>query len=168
MAMRSLSWISVTALMLTALATAGCHLRIDPEVERTALEESDRAFARDTAERGVEGWVAWFDEDGVMLPAGSPLTRGHEAIRELMTPAFADPAVTLHWEPTEARVSRSGDLGYTLGWYELRRKTGEETIALKRGKYVTIWRKQEDGTWKVIVDAGTEDVAPAPAPENPS
>jgi ketosteroid isomerase-like protein len=158
-----LSWIA-----LLALAAACCHLRIDPVAARAELKESDRAFARDTAERGVEGWVAWFDEEGVMLPAGSSLTRGREAIRDLMTPAFADPAVILHWGPTEARVSRSGDLGYTLGWYELRRRADEETVTLKRGKYVTIWRKQADGSWKVIVDAGTEDAAPAPAPGDPS
>jgi uncharacterized protein (TIGR02246 family) len=116
---------------------------------------ADRAFAKATAERGVDGWLEYFAEDGAMLPAGQPIIRGHQAIRDLMSAAFEAEGFELRWEPTEADIAASGDLGYTIGRYE-RTVTGPNgTQQTTVGKYVSIWRRQEDDTWKVVVDLGT-------------
>jgi ketosteroid isomerase-like protein len=56
------------------------------------------------------------------------------------------------WRPTEGDIAASGDLGYTIGRWEF---TGAEGSA--RGSYVTIWRRQPDGSWKVVVDIGDVD-----------
>jgi len=116
---------------------------------------ADRAFAKATATKGVEGWVETFADDGAMLPAGLPIVRGHEAIRDLMSPAFESEGFEFHWEPEEADIAASGDIGYTIGRYE-RTVTGSDgTSNTTTGKYVSIWKRQEDGTWKVAVDLGT-------------
>ena len=53
-----------------------------------AIKQADRDFYRMTAESGVEGWMANFAPDGAMFQAGQ-LVRGEDAVREMMTPAFA-------------------------------------------------------------------------------
>jgi uncharacterized protein (TIGR02246 family) len=121
---------------------------------------ADRAFAEATSERGAEGWVEFFAENGAMLPDGLPITRCKDAIRELMEPAFADENYKLVWEPTEADISASGDLGYTIGRYERTTTAPDGTKTTTMGKYVSIWKKQADGSWKVVVDIGTDNGAP--------
>jgi ketosteroid isomerase-like protein len=67
-----------------------------------------------------------------------------------MAQVFADPKFVLRWEPLGAEVS--GNLGYTYGLY--RSSNGY-------GKYVSVWKKQRDGSWKIVVDAGNTSPAPA-------
>lgn len=107
-----------------------------------ALEEADRAFAADTAARGVEGWVAWFDREGVMWRDGR--SEGADAIRAAMAKTLADPARRLQWKPTASGFFPARDQGFTAG---------EWTLANARGAYVTIWRAQPDGSFKVLFDA---------------
>lgn len=56
---------------------------------------------------------------------------------------------TLTWEPVFADVSSSGDLGYTWGNWKF-----VQTDSVFYGNYITIWRKQKDGSWKMTLDAG--------------
>jgi ketosteroid isomerase-like protein len=119
------------------------------------LLDSDARFARETAERGVEAWAAWFAEDGTMYPARIDPVQGRGAIRELMSDLY-DPrtgrgALRLEWQPTRAEVSESGELGWTTGTSRAVTPDGE-----RRGKYISIWRKQADGSWKVAADLGNQ------------
>jgi ketosteroid isomerase-like protein len=124
----------------------------DPE----ELMEADRAFDQETARTGVEGWVAAFAENGVMLRPGGEV-RGHEAIREIMTPAFADPGFSLRWEPRFADVGSGGDLGYTVGRYLRQTVSAEGDTVRAEGQYTTIWKRGEDGAWRVVLDLGVPD-----------
>ncbi len=124
-----------------------------------ALMEADRAFARETAARGADGWVANFAEDGIMVYSGGT-ARGRAAIRETMARAFADTSFLLEWEPTEAQASAAGDLGYTVGRFRARRIGPDGGEVLRTGTYTTVWRRQADGRWRAVLDIGTEDPAP--------
>jgi len=116
--------------------------------------EADRAFAREAAERGIDGWVSWFAPDAARLVPGGPVVRGLEAIREQDGPLFADPALRLEWEPTAAGGFADGKHGFTRGRYQLVRREGDaDPVVLSRGTYLSIWRRDEDG-WKVILDTG--------------
>lgn len=56
-----------------------------------------------------------------------------------------------------AVLAESGELGYTVGQYTIT-VTGEDgERSVEKGKYVTIWRKQADGSWKVVLDGGNSD-----------
>ena len=125
-----------------ALLAVGCAHTSSSEKE---LLRADAAFAEDVAARGVDGWVAAFASDGVMLPAGSPILKG-EAIRSAM--AALGKGLTLRWAPVLARVSEDGTLGYTIGNY-----TSESPRGVTRGKYLTVWRRTPDG-WRVVADIG--------------
>ncbi len=122
---------------------------------------ADVAFAQATKARGVDGWVEYFADSGVQVTPGRNYV-GKAAVRDLMAPRLADTTRLLSWRPTSAEVSASGDLGYTIGRWELGPRAGGEPLA--RGSYVTIWRKQADGSWRVVLDVGNNDPPPSPAP----
>jgi len=60
-------------------------------------------------------------------------------------------------------VSRSGDLGYTTGPWEFR-QNGIDDKEVAYGNFVTLWKKQADGTWKVLVDLGISNPPPQTKP----
>jgi ketosteroid isomerase-like protein len=128
--------------------------------EREALMRADRDFDKATAETGVKGWVSHFAEDGQMFPAGAEMVSGRQAIREAMAPAFANPEFSLRWKPLGADVSRAGDLGYTYGTYVAKGAGPQRQTVERHGKYVSVWKKQADGSWKVVVDIGNSSPAP--------
>jgi uncharacterized protein (TIGR02246 family) len=118
--------------------------------------QADRAFARDTAARGAAGWASWFAEDGAQLVPGREV-RGREAIEEFMSTAFADTSYSLEWEPSRASLSDAGDLGFTLGRYVSRRLDAQGQAVERTGTYLSIWRREEGGAWRVVVDTGVPD-----------
>ncbi|MBI1730156.1 DUF4440 domain-containing protein [Candidatus Acetothermia bacterium] len=134
---------------------------VDMSSEIASLMQTDSDFDRDTAAKGVEGWVSYFAEDGAMFRGGGKIIAGHDAIRALMTPFFADKNSSLRWQPVMATVASSGELGYTYGNWTLKTVGDDGKPVVLYGKYVTIWKKQADGAWKAAVDLGTTG-APTP------
>jgi ketosteroid isomerase-like protein len=130
---------------------AGPSLRAQGE-----LMEADRAFARDVAMRRVDAWVDAFADSGAVFQPGGAL-RGHAAIRELMTPEFADTTFHIRWEPVEAHASPDGMLGYTIGRYVSTRRAAAGQVVERTGSYLTVWRRGADGVWKVEADIGNPD-----------
>jgi ketosteroid isomerase-like protein len=53
-------------------------------------------------------------------------------------------------------VAASRDLAYTVGTWQVSKKENPEEV-LATGKYVTVWRKQKDGSWKAVADIGNDD-----------
>ncbi len=149
--------------MLVLLALTACA-HVDPETARRSVIKADADFASDVAARGVDAWAEAFAEDGAMFIANAPAVRGREKIRELMAdlgdPRKAPPPLKIRWKPLGGEVSADGTLAWTDGNSVSISARGEN-----KGKYVTIWRKQPDGSWKVAIDQGTPgwadpDVAP--------
>ncbi len=149
------------AILIAAAAFACAH--VNPEAARKSLLQADADFARDVAERGTAAWAEAFAEDGAMVIANTPLVRGREKIRELMAelgdPRKAKPELLIRWRPLGAQVSDDGTLGWTYGNSVSISSRGEH-----QGKYVTIWRKQADGAWKVQADQGSPGWADPASP----
>jgi len=145
-------------LVILTLAAAGVSLygRMNPclvEETRQELLDADVAFALAATERGLEGFLE-FLTDGALaprpaqraLPQAAPGRRAHHRSKlRLLQPGYR-----LSWRPLKAEVTRPGQLGYTYGYWEASRPgAGHESL---RGDYMTIWKKQPDGSWKVIAD----------------
>jgi ketosteroid isomerase-like protein len=96
-------------------------------------------------------------EDGVIF--GSPDLRiGPRAIREGF--ALQTEASSLTWKPEFVDIAASGDLGYTIGEY-VSTGRGPSGAAVQRfGKYLTIWRRQKDGSWRFVADGGNPNPPP--------
>jgi len=148
------------ALPAILVVIGACAAREEPrssEVDRLLLFRADSLFAYETAERGADGWAAYFLPDGVMYTSNDRID-GQQAIRELMAPVLAPDGPSLEWTPTDAAVGASGDLGYTMGRWMSRVKTAEGGDSIVgSGHYVTIWRRDSTGVWRVAVDIGNRD-----------
>ncbi len=126
--------------------------------DRETLLRLDREFDQKVAAGGGgAAWASYFAENGSMLGKATPPTTGPEAIRKVMEPIFANPGFSLRWNPKRAEILISGDLGFTTGRYERRVKDDQGREAIEHGTYVTVWRKQVDGNWKIILDTGSPD-----------
>ena len=149
-------------LTLTAsyLLIFGCASPLDLEAERQALIDADLQFAALTAQNGVEGWLSFFAEDGIMMPDGAPDIVGKQAIRAAMMQVFSQPDYQLRWEPNSAHIAIGADLGYTVGKYDVSFKGPDGEIIGSGGRYVSIWRKDATGAWKVVLDIGNATQPP--------
>jgi ketosteroid isomerase-like protein len=129
--------------------------QISPGVEM--LYQLDAQFAADTAKGGGPAFAAWFAPDAVTLANGKAAIVGHDAIAASATWTAASYQLT--WKPEGARVSQSGDMGYTWGHYDGVSKDSEGNSVKTSGRYMTLWKKQSDGAWKVEVDASNDGPA---------
>jgi ketosteroid isomerase-like protein len=158
-----------TRIVLLILATglgvvaAAQNRRADPPPAdadvKNAVTAADRAFAKASAEKGLDGWMSFMADDAVRVtPMGGKATVGKAAVKELDAKLFADPKRKLVWEPTDGGSLADPAFGWTTGKARIigpNDKGMAETVWA--GSYVTIWRKGADGTWKVILDTGASD-----------
>jgi ketosteroid isomerase-like protein/quercetin dioxygenase-like cupin family protein len=141
---------------LAALASvAGCASGANVDEERAALMAADREWSQTTKE--PETFVSYFADGASIYPPAMPIVTGGEAIRKTFAEMSTAPGFALSWTATKAEVGTSGDLGYTSGTYQM--SMGGAT---EKGKYITVWKKQADGSWKVTEDIFNADAAPKP------
>lgn len=132
--------------------------RPDPRAVEEELMEADRAFSRDTTERGVDGWVEAFAPNGKMFGAGA-IIEGRDAIRQAMA-GLGENGNTLVWEPVYAEAGAAGDFGFTHGTYRRERVDPEGNTHAETGKYLSVWKRDETGKFKVVIDTGHPDPPP--------
>ena len=126
---------------------------------KVLLFDLDARLAKDVRERGGAAFADWFAPDAVALNNGQSPLIGLVAIAKS---ANWDPKVyQLTWTPTDAQMGPSGDMGYTWGHFEGHSKDAAGNPVTTSGRYITVWRKQADGSWKVALDAGANEPAAA-------
>jgi ketosteroid isomerase-like protein len=120
---------------------------------------TERAFAKTAVDQGIRtAFLAYLSKDSITFRPG-PVNAWQLYESRPETPAL------LIWGPDRAIISQAGDMGFTTGPWSYSPKPGEKPVAW--GQFATIWKKQQDGSWKAIFDAGTENPAPTSAAENP-
>jgi len=131
----------------------------DPTMKpgKAFLFDLEARFAKDVAARGGPAFAEWFADDGVALGNGAAPVVGKVAIAR--SAGWSPATYQLTWKPTDGMMGPSGDMGYTWGHFEGHSKDANGNPVTTSGRYMTIWRKQADGTWKVVLDAGSTEPA---------
>jgi ketosteroid isomerase-like protein len=148
----------VRSLMLWALLAVlvGCENNVqinDAADVRNGLLEADHAFsAMSEADGAQAAFVHFAHPEVVLLPALGEPVRGIAGVEA----GFEGFVGTLTWEPQDAFGSASGDLGSTWGFYRLVRTAADGTETISRGKYVSVWRRDQGGEWRYVIDIGNE------------
>ncbi len=129
----------------------------DPTMKpgKILLYDLEARFAKDVLEQGGAGFAAWFADDGVALGNGTAPLIGKVAIAKSAN--WSPETYQLTWTPTDAMMGPSGDMGYTWGHFEGRSKDANGNSVLTSGRYITMWRKEPDSSWKVVLDAGANE-----------
>ena len=150
----------VSAVLAAAMVSSACGsdaadlgMDVEAPADPAVLMEADRAFSAAVAGGGSEAWASWFTEDGAIVREGDGEIRGRADVQAAMASLDA-PGVRLTWDPIRADIAASGDLGWTTGGWVSEVTDAEGLVTTNQGVYVSIWRLQDDGTWKVAMDLG--------------
>jgi uncharacterized protein (TIGR02246 family) len=130
-------------------------IRATPE---DAVRAADQQWLRVFAAKDLEKSVAFCTDDGSVLAPNAPIATGRDAIGKLFSGFFALPGFNISWQPAKAQVAKSGELGYTSGTYQMAFNDPAGKPVSDKGKYVTVWQKQSDGRWKVVLDVFNSDL----------
>jgi len=132
--------------------------QVDQAAEAEKLMNVSREWAiaalqGDDLEKILNYWA----EDAIVMPPDKASIKGHDELRKMLHDAFNMPGFEVNWEPQNAYVSKSGDLGYTIfhNYFSFLDSLGN-TVTIY-GKGVEIWKRQEDGSWKNVVDIHNSD-----------
>jgi ketosteroid isomerase-like protein len=145
-------------MIIFAIGQIAFAQKMNNQATLDSLVEAERAFASASVAKGMrEAFIMNLADD-------STLFRPHAvAGRKWMMEQPARSGL-LTWKPIFADVSASGELGYTTGPWEFRRN-GPDDKEVAHGNFVSLWKKQADGTWKVVVDTGISNPPPTSKPE---
>ena len=133
--------------------------------ENSALQsmvDTERAFARMSEEQGVRpSFMAFIADDGILFRPRA--VKGKQWMSEHpVPPPSSDKRPLLSWQPTFADIARAGDMGYTTGPWEYKSDI-HDAKAVAFGNFLTVWKKQADGSWKFAIDLGISNPQPAEA-----
>ncbi|NYF81206.1 YybH family protein [Granulicella arctica] len=119
------------------------------------LLDLDLRFSKDVETRGGKAFRDWFALDGVVLNNGKAPVLGFRAIT---ADTDWDPKTyQLTWTTEGAQMGPSNDMGFTWGRYVSHAKDKTGNPIDTAGRYITVWKKIEDGKWKVAMDASAND-----------
>lgn len=136
-----------------------------PAAAPAAAESKELAAVRRAIDQGnaqwSEGWLkgdaakvaALFAADGVQLGGNGKVIKGRQAIQERQKAAMqgADPGVKV--TVTTTTIWLDGDTAYETGKYKYE-YTEKGKPGVDEGQYVTVWKRQKDGSWKLSMDLG--------------
>jgi uncharacterized protein (TIGR02246 family) len=123
--------------------------------DEEAIRAADMAWSKAASSKDAAAMAKFYAENAVLMAPGTPVTQGRDAIQKAFTTMMADPNFALSFSPTKIVVARSGDLAYDLGDFQLTVTEKKAKPSTLKAKYVVVWGKQMDGSWKALVDAPT-------------
>jgi uncharacterized protein (TIGR02246 family) len=133
------------------------------ETDVKAIRDDQAQWLKDFQSKDLDKIVSHFSDDAIIVDKGGPPVRGREAAKNIYRASAADPSSSLTFAPSRIEVSKSGDFAYVLGSY-----TSVETVphtqrtAEDTGTYVSIYKKQADGSWKDVADIGASELPSTP------
>lgn len=137
---------------LLVLAAGGCAPQVDLEAEAAAIREAtDVEWLEVGQAKDLDLWVSFHTDDASLLPPNAPIITGKEAIRAFVSKLISTPGWAASWQTTKVEVARSGDLAYSYGTQETTVDDAEGNPVTDQQKWVAVWKKQPDGSWKCAV-----------------
>ena len=172
--------ISVCALALT-LSLAACkqetpaatpaaapEAKADTAADTQAIRDGETAWVKDWQAKDADKIVSHYSPDAVLMISDMPAMKGSDAIKGGIGGMLKDPHLSLTFAPTAVVVAKGGDIAYTQGVYTMTYTDPKSKATLiEKGKYVTVYQKQPDGSWKAVEDIDNAD-APAVPAETPA
>lgn len=139
-------WLIVGIILFASIS---CEGEIRQEDQSETLRDTREAVAQAIAEGDVERIFSFWADDMVIYPVSAPAVRGIDAVREYVRRNRQDLGLAPRTTPIEIVASESGDLGYIVGTHEWIDREGHPTMP---GRYVTLWRKNEQGEWEAFLE----------------
>ncbi len=127
----------------------------DDEASAKAITKLDDDWSAAAVARDVERVASFYADDAIAYPPNEPVALGKNAARAVWARFFEIPSFEISWKTTHAQVT--GDLGFTSGTYTDSFKGDDGALVKEQGKYLCVWKRQADGSWKAIHDMWNTD-----------
>jgi ketosteroid isomerase-like protein len=152
------------------LFASGCGQQAPADTrsaDEGTIRELDVKWAKAASAKDLESTVSYYSDDASLLPPNTTIQMGKPAIHAAWA-ALLGSVDSIDWQPNKIEVSKSGDMAYLIGVYQMASKNARGRTVLDHGKYVEVWKKQGDGNWKTVADIFNTDLLPeAPGPTSP-
>jgi uncharacterized protein (TIGR02246 family) len=128
--------------------------------DETAVRAVDAEWSRAVSAGDGAALTALYASDATLLPPNEPVVKG-EAVKKYnadMTASFSGPI-----EVTTTAVDGRGDLAYAVGMYRATltpKKAGAKPLPTEEGKYLEVFKKQADGSWKIVYEIWNQNAPP--------
>jgi uncharacterized protein (TIGR02246 family) len=161
---------SVPAALALAVILAGCTQAPPPpapdtrEADAKAIRDFETAWMQAFATKDVEKIGVFYTDDTSALMPNAPVLNGVAAIKAALKPMVEDKNFAITFAATKVEVSKASDIAYSQGAYSMTLTDPKTKKAVtEKGKYITVYKKQADGSWKPAADMINGDGPPEPA-----
>ena len=159
--MKYFSFLTAALLLSASSCLPPPAASVDLEAEKAALHEATDAFHAAAPSMDVEKLASHYASDVLLLPPGGERMQGTEAARSFLSGFAAMPGAKARFEkPRIMEVSRGGDLGYTLGDAVFSFEGPDGEPVTQRVRELHLWKKQDDGSWKIVIDIWNSGTPP--------
>lgn len=138
--------------LLVLLVFTGCASTMSSSTNdaQTYIQSTTPRFISSFNSGDWNAVSGYYADDAVLLMPNADAMRGTAAIRAGFNSMNG---MNARLNLTSDRVVQSGDLAYETGTYTMSMTPSGGNAMNDRGKYLTVWRRQADGTWKIVADA---------------
>jgi ketosteroid isomerase-like protein len=130
---------------------------VDTTAAAKALTQLDDEWSKAAGAKDLARVASFYAQDAIAYPPGAPAAVGFDAAKKVWGAYFADSTFAISWKTDHAKVAEAGDLGFTSGTYEDSYKGPAGVTVRETGKYLCVWAKQADGSWKAVHDMWNAD-----------
>lgn len=149
---------SAAALMLGGCAKDNNGGSTSPESVKQAIQADETKWNQQFKDKDTEALVGHYSDDAYFVAPGVAGTEGSTPIRQVFATAGTDPAFEVHFSSDKIDVARSADMAYARGKFTEKytdKKNGK--VMTDSGSYLTVYKKQDDGSWKAVEDFAAAD-----------
>jgi ketosteroid isomerase-like protein len=165
--------VTVLLLCVVALVAGGVYLfkthsqpaaAVDTKASEQAVRAADMEWSKAAAAHDLTAVSSFYADDAVVLPANGEMATRRTDMQKAWAPLLT-PDVNVAWTPMYVEAAKSGELVYVVGSYTVTPAAvkGKVQVPTDHGKYMSIWKLQDDGRWKAEANVWNSDLA-APAP----
>jgi uncharacterized protein (TIGR02246 family) len=163
-------WSLTIAPLALLLSQAACTQAPPPAppdtraADEKAIKDVEGQWLKDIQAKDVEKSISHYTDDASFLLPDLPIQTGKDAIRATYKQMMADPNLAVDFASTKVEASKSGDFGYSQGTYTMTTTDAKTKKPMtEKGKYVTFFKKQADGSWQAVQDILNADGPATPA-----
>ncbi len=149
---------SLSVLFIISFVLVSCAPQEpDQAALKTLIDEYNAAVIEGMMSGNMDKSMPYYADDAVSMPSSAPMLKGKEAIKNYSDEMVKSGMKFTSVKFTTSEIGGSGNLAYEIGTYEMSLELGPTKIE-DNGKYMTLWKKQADGSWKVYAETWNSSV----------
>ena len=152
---------SLIGAAVLGLVAGGCQKQTagpDPGLVRNAIKADEKKWNDQFKSKDSEGLISHYADDAFFIAPGVKGADGMLALRKAYADATTDPAFSVSFASDKIDVAASGDMAYARGHFSEKYTDPKSSkVMTESGSYITLYKKQQDGSWKAVEDFAAAD-----------